>query len=189
MAARVRQLFGSAYKNGAVVSNAWPPLPMPNCRPWVGVAQSRIPVYPKLAGRQALEDEHCPAFLRNARRGNVDLDCSFQAHKRLGLPLAAKGGPELSGRPCSLAAVFCFKPGLAFIGANRLARLGGFLHESLRFWIGSHHSYRLSASSATSSVPLLGLQLLAFPLPPMSTAQPGLAVMECWYADWERRRD
>ena len=47
-------------------------------RPWVGVAQSRMPVYPKVTVRQALEDEHCPAFLRNAPTGNVDPHHSFQ---------------------------------------------------------------------------------------------------------------
>jgi hypothetical protein len=152
MAARVRQLFGSAYKNGAVVSNAWPPLPMPNCRPWVGVAQSRIPVYPKLAGRQALEDEHCPAFLRNARRGNVDLDCSFQAHKRLGLPLAAKGGPELSGRPRSLAPMLRPQFGLAFVGPDRLAGLVGLLHlgAPIRNRVGANSLLAITAAVVTS---------------------------------------
>ena len=45
----------------------------------VGVADLRMPVYSKLTTRQAFEDEHCPAFLRNARQGNVDLHNSFQA--------------------------------------------------------------------------------------------------------------
>src|SRR5215470_5163072 len=101
---------------------------MPSRQPWVGVAQSRMLVYPKLAGRQAPEGEHCPAFLRNARRGNVDLDYSFQADKRLGLPITVKGGPELGGRPRSLAPVLRPQFGLAFVSPDCPARFGGVLH-------------------------------------------------------------
>jgi hypothetical protein len=44
-------------------------------------------------------------------------------------------GHGLASRSRSLAAVFRFAAGLAFVGPDRVAGLGGLLHEWLQFWM------------------------------------------------------
>jgi hypothetical protein len=92
--------WGSASKSGAIANSARPGTSIAKPPPRVGVADLRMPVYPKLTVREAFEDEHCPAFLRNARQRNVDLHHSFQGRRSLGRPLAAKPGrPTVSQWP------------------------------------------------------------------------------------------
>jgi len=81
-----------------------------------------MPVYSKLTTRQAFEDEHCPAFLRNARQGNVDLHHSFRGRRSLGPPLAAIGAGRVSrSRASPLAPMLRLQFGLAFVSADCLA--------------------------------------------------------------------
>ena len=67
--------------------------------------------------------------------------CEYREHhgsRRSGQPVAVKSGAEgwLPGRSRSLATVFRFQFGLAFIGVDCLARFGGLVHLWLRSQVG-----------------------------------------------------
>jgi hypothetical protein len=137
MAARVRQLFGSAYRNGAVVSNAYGH--HFQCQTAALGWASRSRAYPctrSLPAGKSSKTSTVQRFFATPDEETSTWTVPFQADKRLGLPIAAKSGPELSGRPRSLAPMLRPQFDLAFVRPDRPARFSGLLHLGAPMRIG-----------------------------------------------------